>query len=108
MVFLGCTSQYGHFVPNSQFAYANSNVRTLGPVKAEITKSAWFSAPELTIDDIRGVYNKALTQAEGANIMINYKEDTYYTIMPLIPFSSVTYRIEGEAAKMEVGKQELR
>ena len=104
----GCTMQYGHQVPNSQFAYANSNVTALGPVKAEITKSRWFAGPQLTIDDIKGVYNEALGQAEGANILINYKEDTFFTMIPVVPLSFVTYRLEGEAARMEVGRQELR
>jgi hypothetical protein len=108
VMFSGCTFQYGHMQPNSQFAYANSNVKALGPVHAETKKSGWFAPPSLNVDDIKGVYNKALSQVEGANILINFKEDTYFTSYSPLPLYQIKYVLDGEAAKMTVGTQELK
>jgi hypothetical protein len=103
----GCSVTNGHLVPNSQFAYPNSNVKTLGPVDAEVKKTSWLVQPRLKLEDIRSCYNTALSKAPGANILVNYKEDTTYTQYPFAIFS-VRYQLRGEAAEMTVGKQELR
>lgn len=105
---LGCTYQFGHFNPNTQFAYPNSNIETLGPVRAEVKKTKWIATPELTLTDIKACYHEALSQASGANILINYSEDTYYTTIPIIDINTVKYVLEGEAARMTIGQQELR
>jgi hypothetical protein len=99
----------GRVVTNSQFAYPNSNVKALGPVRAEVTKSGWFSPPPLEMKDVKAAYNRALSQVEGANLLINYKEDTTVTYYPIAYFwyFTVKYEIEGQAARMTVGKQEL-
>jgi len=104
----GCAYTLGHYVPNSQFAYPNSNVKTLGPVSAKVSKTVWFGNPEFTVEDIKRVYNEALAQQQGANILINYKEDTTVITYGPIPATTVEYYIEGEAAKMDVGKQTLK
>lgn len=101
----GCSMKMGHLVTNSQFAYPNSNIKTLGQVRAEVSRGKWFTPPMLTIEDIRGAYQEALRREEGANILINFKEDTTYTMFPF--YSMVKYEIEGEAARMDVGQQEL-
>lgn len=103
----GCSTTYGRLVPNSQFAYPNSNIKTLGPVKAEVQKTTWLIAPTLKSKDIKKCYNDALSQASGANILINYKEDTTFTAWPFSIYN-IKYRIEGEAGRMVIGKQELR
>ena len=104
----GCQTTVGHMVPNSQFAYPNSNVKMLGPVKAEITKTSWLIAPDLKIADLRKCYNDAMSKASGANILVNYRESTTLTIYPIIFVSSVKYTLEGDAAQMDVGKQQLK
>jgi hypothetical protein len=104
----GCTYRAGHFNPNTQFAYPNSNIKTLGPVKAEVKKTTWIVRPELKLDDIKGCYNEALAQASGANILVNYSEDTYFTAVPFLSIFTVRYVIQGEAAAMTIGQQELR
>jgi len=102
----GCAVKMGHFVPNSHFAYPNSNITNLGPVSAEVKKSAFLIPPTLTLDDVRGAYRSALQKAQGANILINFKEDTTFTMYPY--FYVISYQIEGTAAHMEVGKQTLK
>ncbi len=104
---VGCTYQVGHFNPNTQFAYPNSNIKTLGPVKAEVKKIWWLLSPTLELEDIKSCYNEALSQASGANLLINYSEDTYYTQIPIIGINIIKYVIEGEAAHMTIGQQEL-
>ncbi len=104
----GCSYTYGHFTPNTQYAYPNSNIDTLGPVKAEIVKTTWIITPQLKLGDVRECYHDALSQASGANILINYSEDTTYTRIPILAINSIKYAIEGEAARMTVGKQELK
>ena len=106
----GCTYRYGQLTPNSQFAYANSNVTPLGHVHGEVSKGTWIWYPSLTVSDVKSAYNDALKKAEGANILINFKEDTEFLMIPipLFTYYRVKYTLDGEAAKMEVGSQELR
>jgi hypothetical protein len=112
------TTTHGAYVPSSHFTYPNSNVTPLGPVKAEITRTGKY--PTLEIDDIKKVYHDALSQVQGANILVNLKEDTTYTTTMTITIglfygigsnwkneSTIVYRIEGEAAKMEIGTKPL-
>lgn len=107
LVMAGCSHTFGSYVPNAQFAYPNSNIKPLGTVQAKVTKTG--SPPVLTLEDVKKAYNDALSQAEGANILINYKEDTTWTSVPLPLFpSTVEYRIEGTAARMEVGTKALK
>lgn len=103
----GCSVTTGHFVPNSQFAYPNSNIKSLGTVHSEMAKTTWIVAPELKLEDLKKCYSDALSQAAGANILINYREDTTFTAWPLY-FYTVKYVIEGEAARQEIGEQHLR
>ncbi len=107
---LSCSSTGGAFVPHSQFVYPNSNVKVLGQAKAEISKTGVFMPPNLTIEDLRKVYQQALSQVSGANVLVNYKEDTHFSYIPLpiFPIYTIRYTIEGDAARMEAGKQELR
>lgn len=103
----GCSYTVGHFNPNSQFAYPNSNIKALGPVKAEVHKTTWLVTPVLKLEDIKECYNEALSNASGANILINYSEDTTYTRIPILAIYTMKYVIQGEAAHMSVGQQEL-
>ena len=85
LVMTGCSVTTGHYVPNSQFAYPNSNIKPLGTVQAKITKTG--NPPNITFEEIRKVYEDALSQAQGANILINVKEDTTWkpAILPFFP-----------------------
>lgn len=103
----GCTMSSGALQPNTQFVYPNSNVRILGPVKADISKWSFLGIGGFfEAEDIRNAYQQALSQQSGANVLVNFKEDTDFTTFILLVRSS--YHIAGDAASMEVGKQILK
>jgi hypothetical protein len=104
----GCTTKFGEYIPNSHFIEPNSNVTTLGPVKASTSKTRFFLAPDLSSEDVKETYRKALSGVSGANALINVKEDTTVTLIPFVFMTTVEYTLEGEAVKVEVGKQELK
>lgn len=102
----GCTMKAGGLNPNTQFVYPNSNVKILGPVEADISKwtvlgiGAFFEP-----DEIRAVYDEALSQQEGANVIVNFDESSVTTSYVFMVKSS--YTISGQAASMDVGQQKL-
>jgi hypothetical protein len=102
----GCTTKLGSIRPQTTFAFPNSNITPLGPVKVEKSKTTFFVSPRWTIEDAKDAYNDALAQAHGANIIIDYKEDTAVT--RIMGFTTLTYTIEGTAARMDVGKKPLQ
>jgi hypothetical protein len=102
----GCTSTTGGIVPKSAFVYPNSNVTPLGPVTAEKSKTRFFVTPRLNYDWVEDVYNQALGKAPGANIIVDYREDT--TVTSILLFNTVTYSLNGTAAKMDVGKKVMK
>ncbi len=105
---IGCTAKFGAQQPNTQFVYPNSNVKVLGPVSASLTKQGimgWGTIP--TADEVRSVYDQALAERAGANVLVNFSEETTITTYMGI-WATSTYTIEGDAAHMEVGKQRLR
>lgn len=104
---VGCSFTNGHLVPASQFAYPNSNIKTLGPASAEVKKSGWIFTPRLKMEDIKKCYNDAIGKVAGANILINYKEDTTFTEFPFAIYT-IKYSVRGEAAQMTVGQQDIR
>lgn len=97
----GCTTQWGGIVPRSKFIYPNSNVTSLGPVKASYKKTSFFIPPHFDFANAKDTYDKALQQVPGANVIIDYREDT--SLSMIMFFSTITYTIDGTAAKMEVG-----
>lgn len=101
----GCTTRYGGIVPNSAFAYPNSNVTAMGPVKASVSKTMFFIPPSFQMKDIQATYDAALKQVPGANVIINYKEDSALTTFMM--FNTITYSIDGTAAKMDVGMKDI-
>jgi hypothetical protein len=100
------TVKSGRFVSNSQFAYPNSNIKMLGPTRAEITNKSIILAPKFDISDLKQAYNKALAGQAGANILVNFSEDT--TFHAVFGINTLTYELKGEAARMEVGQQYIR
>ena len=107
LIMQGCTMSTGGLQPNTQFVYPNSNVRILGPVKADISKVTFLGIGGFfDAKDIRDTYQKALSQQNGANVLVNFKEDTDFT--SFVIFVKSTYHIAGDAASMEVGNQILK
>lgn len=102
----GCAVTAGRFNTETHFSFPNSNVVPLGQVKS--TMSRWsFLFPKVTADDALGLMKEAIAQQSGADLVINYVLDTKTTIFP--PFIYITdIVLEGTAARMEIGEQDLR
>ena len=92
----------------THFNYPNSNVRPLGPVRLEMDGPSAFGMPALRTGEMdQKLYNEALAQVEGANIIIDYVRTTTFYHAPIIPIWWSKMTLEGTAAKMELGKQIL-
>lgn len=108
----GCSTKTGNFITQSRFSYPNSNVTPLGHVEASITKTTFVINPSFDEQDARDLYEKALAQKPGADLLIDYKADTETTIIcPIVipPFCIITMTttVSGTAAKMEIGRKAL-
>ncbi|RII31752.1 MAG: hypothetical protein CXR30_02795 [Geobacter sp.] len=107
---VGCTMKMGSIGDKSHFTYPNSNVEPLGHVSASVEKFGLIIPKDMTKEDVRALFEKALSQKAGADVLINYKIDTEYTVIP-IPIFSLNYTklyLSGTAAKMTVGQKELK
>ncbi len=102
---IGCISKFGDFEANSHFAYPNSNVKALGPVQASVSRYGFFLGVAMDKSFVTEVYNDALKKS-GGDLLIDYKFDTSTTM--IWPFSVTTLTVEGTAAKMVLGKKELK
>jgi hypothetical protein len=96
------TGAQSHFVP------PNSNVKTLGPVSIKVKSGLRF----LTIDTKTGkddldIYNQALAQVAGANVIVDYRRVTSlkYPLLPFITWKETEF--SGTAAKIVAGRQRL-
>lgn len=105
----GCKAgQYMELGPQSHFDYPNSNVKALAPVKVKVPghTCVLIGFPNPTAEDDLKAYNAAIAQVDGANMITDYiMVYTFYSV-PFVSWSEIT--LEGTAAKMEVGQQELR
>jgi len=101
----GCSSTHGAFVPNTHFAYPNANVQPLGHISATISEGRFLFAPELDKEKVLKLMNDALAQKPGADLITNYRLDTTYTAYPF--YTVQTVKIDGTAAKMQVGEKNL-
>lgn len=106
----GCTA--GRFTmpfPNSHFDYPNSNITPLGRVTGESSTVSLFFPVMQDADIQEEAYTSALAQKRG-DLLIDGLATTKITLYPLM-FINVfvtTYKVEGIAAKMDLGKQILR
>ena len=106
----GCSTTVGDTYPSTHFTFPNSNVKPMGTVSAQKTKGSVFIPRVFKSKDLVEVMNDALAQKPGSDILINVKADTVLTQIP-IPILTIYFtkwRIEGTAAKMEVGEKDLR
>ena len=91
-----------HFVP------PNSNVKPLGPVTVKVKSKLRFLMADIkTGKDDLDVYNQALSQVGGANVIVDYRRVTSVKY-PLLPF--ITWKeteLNGTAAKIVAGRQRL-
>lgn len=102
----GCSTTSGTFEPRTQFVYPNSNVKALGPTEASAKKVGFLGfISAFDRDEIQAVYDEAISKVEGADILLDFQQDTTVTSYPFV--TVITYRIRGTAANMEVGIQDL-
>src|SRR6266702_3164515 len=99
----GCTVGYFYRLgPQSHFAYPNSNVKALGPVKLKTQTKASVMPQVTTGDNDEMVYNKAIAQVAGANILLDYVRVSTVYKWPGLPIFWTEEELEGTAAQMEV------
>ncbi len=104
----GCTITQGFFALNSDYAYPNSNITPLKRVSATMAKTSFFPPPNLTPQDVEQLIEQALSQTADADLMIDYTTHTAITYYLIPIYWKMTVTIEGIAAKMVVGEQELK
>jgi hypothetical protein len=114
----GCTTLFYTGVnPNSHYVYPNSNVKPLGQIKSETDewgvnllgiqlKGSPFCHVSAEMQE--QALNDAIRKGNG-DLLINYVEYQRMLLIPLpyVMVTKSTYGVEGTAAKMDVGMQEL-
>lgn len=106
----GCTQTFvTGLTPQSHFDYPNSNVYPLGHVAGQVSKTSFFVPPDLPSSLQYEAITKALEQKPGADLLVNSIHFMDVTTIPLYMLNiyTVTYRVEGTAAKMTTGMQTL-
>ena len=107
----GCTQTFvTQLAPQSHFAYPNSNVYPLGHVSGQFSKTSIGLMPDVSMSssfEYEAIAN-ALEQKPGADLLLNAMHFVDITTFPIPLISTVTYRVEGSAAKMTTGHQTLR
>jgi len=101
----GCSMTVGTFQPNTHFAYPNSNVQPLGHVSATLKEGSFFVPPELNKEKVEKLLSDALAQKPGADMVVNYRLDTKYTMFPFYTVQTLT--LDGTAVSMKVGEQNI-
>lgn len=109
-LFSGCAvSNIGGIYTNKQFVYPNSNITPLGFTKAKKVKVQFLSLNPVSFrkKDYEKVERKALSVYPEADILINGSADwtAYWVLGPYLVIYK--YTLTGEAAKMEVGMQDI-
>lgn len=104
---IGCSMKFGMFLPNTRYAYPNSNVEALGAVQGTSTRMGFLGAPPVSKEMLDEAVNDALKQ-KGGDMLINIKMQSDTLLIPPIPVGWTTLKVSGTAAKMTVGKQELK
>ena len=107
-VLSGCSIKMAVRRTNTNFVYPNSNVSPLGHVKASSPQSVSIFVPKFfDAKEIDETTQKALAQKVG-DILVNEKLVVKTILIPIgLPIMISSLEIEGEAAKMVVGKKEL-
>lgn len=105
----GCTVGSGVALkPQSHFSYPNSNVTPLGRVTGEASTSGLLP---VTYDaDLEEEAIQIALKEKGGDILIDYVATTTITAFPLLIITvyTTTVRVDGTAAKMTIGQQQLR
>ncbi|MEY3758704.1 MAG: hypothetical protein RIR39_195 [Pseudomonadota bacterium] len=103
----GCTQTFvTQLAPQSHFAYPNSNLYPLGHVSGRASKTS-FGMPDMSSALQYEAIANALEQKPGADLLLNSIHLMDVTQLLILPIVTVTYRVEGSAAKMTTGHQTL-
>jgi hypothetical protein len=108
----GCTGpSIWEPMPQSNFAYPNSNVTQLDHVKASVSRTYLLPFQNVNFMDAtqkQEAYNAAL-QRSGGDLIIDGNYTVRSKIVPLFIVTSITVEgtVEGTAAKMVVGSRNL-
>lgn len=107
MYLSACTQTFVELAPQSHFDYPNSNVYPLGHVKGQSSTTSFFVPPDMPSSLKFEAVANALEQQPGADLLVNAFQFTDITQILMLPIYTVTYRVEGTAAKMSAGTQRL-
>ena len=103
---IGCGKTYFRGLNHqSNFDYPNSNVIPLKKVTGKASKTSLFSSPTVTSEFEKNAIENALSKAPEADILINYS--TFHTKTDFLFIHTLTRRVDGTAAKMEIGTQKI-
>jgi hypothetical protein len=111
----GCTTISGRMYelgPETHFVYPNSNVKMLGPVNYTYKSPRSLGIPKISMTGKEELkfYNAALAQVPGSNLITDYVRIITFKsliIYPPLMFYWTEFTIQGTAAKMTVGEQEI-
>jgi hypothetical protein len=107
---VGCSVGSGfRLISQSHFDYPNSNVTPLGRVQAEGSTTNLFYPTVEDLDLMEEVIQAALKQ-KGGDVLLDYLWTFKITMVPLLIVNvfTTTYKVDGTAAKMEIGKKPIR
>lgn len=104
----GCTQTFvTKLAPQSHFDYPNSNVYPLGHVQGQASKTSFFIPDQPSSLEYEAI-TKAMEQSPGAEMLVNSLHLMDVTQFLVLPIYTITYRVEGTAAKMKTGTQVLK
>jgi hypothetical protein len=97
----GCgTQKYGNESLNSRYVHSVSTVTPMKNVSASAKTTSFGLTCGFSREQYEAVYDEALSQVPGANILLDYTTDYETTFFPLICFNKVT--VTGLAAQADV------
>jgi hypothetical protein len=105
----GCTQTYvTKLAPQSHFDFPNSNVYPLGHVQGQASKTSFFVPPDTSSSLEFEAISHALEKSPGADLLVNTFHFMDLTQVLFLPIYTITYRVDGTAARMKVGTQALK
>ncbi len=104
----GCTQTFvAKLAPQSHFDYPNSNIYPLGHVQGQASKTSFLTPDQPSSLEYEAI-TKAMEQSPGAEMLVNSLHFMDVTQFLVLPIYTITYRVEGTAAKMKTGTQVLK
>lgn len=104
---MGCTViRDVQLLPQSHFTPPNANVEPIGVVTGEASSTG--TQPDFSPSLVEKAYKQALSK-KGGDLLINVKFNRAVKAVPILILNiyTTTVKIEGTAAKMTVGKQQI-